>query len=172
MGEQDAALADHPKQGFGVGDGSNGTRSLLTPDRERAVMFKPVNHDHGQGTGDHLLSMAAARIRSRLHGIDTAAGFGGDEFVPMMNGIGQPDECEIAARHTTEAFRQPFTHAGIAARIGIGVGIAVAPRHGSDPPQRADVSDRAMCEAKKRGHGRYKMQPPPIELAVSDVPVG
>ena len=106
-----------------------------------------------------------------MRGIDTVARFGGDEFVAMMSGISQPDECEHAARHIIEAFSQPFTHNAVTATIGVSIGVAVAPLHGRDPSQLLDMADRALYEAKNQGRNRYKMYQPKIELAVNNVPV-
>jgi len=47
--------------------------------------FKPLNDDHGHHAGDMLLIEVARRLNLCVREIDTAARFGGDEFVILLN---------------------------------------------------------------------------------------
>ncbi|MDJ0740202.1 MAG: GGDEF domain-containing protein [Gammaproteobacteria bacterium] len=134
--------------------------------------FKQVNDLHGHDTGDHLLMMAAARIRSRMRGIDVVARYGGDEFVALIQGADGIGECEHAARHVLEAFDQPFVVGAVAARIGISIGVAVAPAHGRSATRLLAAADRAMYRAKHGGSNRYVVYRPTVELAVNNDAAG
>lgn len=134
--------------------------------------FKRVNDDHGHEIGDNLLRIAASRIRTRMRGIDSVARIGGDEFVALMQGIDQTDECEHAARHIIEAFAQPFVYEGIEVRIGISIGIALAPADGRDATEILSVADQAMYRAKNHGRNRYERHPGPFDVAVTDCAAG
>lgn len=60
--------------------------SLLLIDLNR---FKSVNDQYGHLIGDELLKLFAARLRNQLRAEDTAARWGGDEFVVLINcGLG------------------------------------------------------------------------------------
>lgn len=47
--------------------------------------FKPLNDKHGHAVGDLLLIEVANRLKSCVREVDTAARFGGDEFVVILN---------------------------------------------------------------------------------------
>jgi len=134
--------------------------------------FKKVNDDYGHEVGDELLKIAASRIRSRMRGIDAVARIGGDEFVAVMHGIGQASECEHAARHIIEAFAEPFAHRGIEVRIGISIGIALAPEGGGDAAQILSAADHSMYQAKKRGTNRYAMHREVFATPAADCAAG
>lgn len=130
--------------------------------------FKQVNDAHGHELGDRLLKMAASRIRGRLRGVDTVARIGGDEFVALLHGVSEPDECEHAARHIIEAFSEPFVHRDVQADIGVSIGVALAPVDGREAGQILGAADRAMYRAKSRGSNRYELQPAPPGLALAE----
>lgn len=46
--------------------------------------FKPLNDMHGHHVGDALLEEVARRIKNSVRAMDTAARFGGDEFVVLL----------------------------------------------------------------------------------------
>jgi diguanylate cyclase (GGDEF)-like protein len=51
--------------------------------------FKPLNDIHGHAIGDLLLIEAANRIKNCLRESDVVARFGGDEFVMILNDLGE-----------------------------------------------------------------------------------
>lgn len=134
--------------------------------------FKKVNDEHGHDLGDNFLMMAAARIRTRMRGIDTVARLGGDEFVALMQGISNSDECAHAAHHIIEAFEKPFVHNNIDAAIGISIGVAIATTNGRTPTQLLNAADQAMYRAKKRGRNCYEICPERIELVLHKGTIG
>jgi diguanylate cyclase (GGDEF)-like protein len=67
--------------------------------------FKPINDIHGHAVGDLLLEDVARRLRNCVRETDTAARFGGDEFVALL---GELDTDPALARHQAE---------GIAAKV-------------------------------------------------------
>jgi diguanylate cyclase (GGDEF)-like protein len=56
--------------------------SLLLIDLNR---FKYINDQYGHLAGDELLKLFATRLKRQLRGEDTAARWGGDEFVVLLN---------------------------------------------------------------------------------------
>lgn len=113
--------------------------------------FKQVNDVHGHGSGDTFLMMAASRIRGRIRGVDSIARMGGDEFVGLLHGIAEQDEAIQVARHIIEAFESAFVHDEIATKIGISIGICIAPENAHSADDVLHKADRAMYRAKNRG---------------------
>src|SRR2546428_1507948 len=55
--------------------------------------FKPINDTHGHEAGDRLLVALAGRLQDGLRASDTAARFGGDEFMILCEDV--PDEQDV-----------------------------------------------------------------------------
>ncbi|MFO1493337.1 MAG: diguanylate cyclase [Lysobacterales bacterium] len=65
--------------------------------------FKPLNDQHGHAVGDLLLIEVAQRLLHHIRGADTAARFGGDEFVVLLTQLSEQTD---AAHRQAEQFAQ------------------------------------------------------------------
>jgi diguanylate cyclase len=63
--------------------------------------FKKFNDTWGHATGDQVLRLVAQCFKSNVKGRDTAARFGGEEFVVILPGTSLPN-----ARHVAEQIRR------------------------------------------------------------------
>jgi diguanylate cyclase (GGDEF)-like protein len=115
--------------------------------------FKTVNDMLGHSAGDALLQAVADRLKSVLRVGDTAARFGGDEFVVVQSGVQRPDEARLLARRIVRVLSAPYNLDGEEAWIGVSVGIALAPRDGLDLEGLAARADAALYRAKHKGRG-------------------
>jgi diguanylate cyclase len=115
--------------------------------------FKTVNDLLGHSAGDALLQSVAERLESILRVGDTAARFGGDEFVVVQIGIRQPDEARLLAHRIIRVLGAPYSLDGQEARVGVSIGIALAPRHGLGLEGLASRADAALYQAKHKGRG-------------------
>ena len=70
--------------------------------------FKAVNDRHGHEAGDTLLVGVAKRISSVLRTGDTAARFGGDEFVVLCEDVDSDHEVVAVAQRIAESLAEPF----------------------------------------------------------------
>jgi diguanylate cyclase (GGDEF)-like protein len=70
--------------------------------------FKVVNDSLGHEVGDLLLTVVAQRLGRCLRPEDTLARFGGDEFVVLLEAVGDPAEAVRVAERITEELRRPF----------------------------------------------------------------
>jgi diguanylate cyclase (GGDEF)-like protein len=119
--------------------------------------FKPVNDSHGHAVGDTLLKSVGARLAGLLREGDLAARLGGDEFVVLQVGCVSAEDAEFLARRILRALTMPFDIAGHDIRVGVSLGVAVAPRDGSDSATLLRAADAALYRAKKRGRGTFTM---------------
>lgn len=119
--------------------------------------FKIVNDTHGHAAGDQLLRMAADRLKRVLRDSDVAAPIGGDEFVVVAEKLNEERALKLGeALIGAIASSYDFGN-GTTAEIGVSVGIAMAPEHGTDFAELLAVADAALYEAKSAGKSRCCM---------------
>lgn len=126
--------------------------SLLYLDLDR---FKPVNDTYGHHVGDQLLQAVARRLRSATREEDRIARLGGDEFAIIRGSSTDRAELQATAERLVQALGQPFSIDGHRVRIGVSIGIAVAPEDGDTAEQLTRNADQAMYRAKNEGRHRY-----------------
>jgi diguanylate cyclase (GGDEF)-like protein len=119
--------------------------------------FKVVNDSLGHDAGDRLLVDVAARLSGALRAGDTAARFGGDEFVILCEDIsGEQQAIEVAER-LAGALRAPFTLGSEEVFVHTSMGISLATDAGARPEALIRDADAAMYRAKDRGGGIYEV---------------
>ncbi len=127
--------------------------ALLFPDLDG---FKPVNDAHGHDIGDALLQQIAQRLKGCVREVDTVARVGGDEFVIILNEIGNREHAAGAARKILAAIAQPCLLSGKTCTVGGSIGIAMSPGDGRDADTLIKKADDAMYMAKKSGKGCHR----------------
>jgi diguanylate cyclase (GGDEF)-like protein len=127
--------------------------AVLTIDLDR---FKNVNDALGHQVGDLLLMEVAQRIRKVARVQDTAARFGGDEFVLLLDDMRDPAEAGRVAERLVAAIAAPYEFDGHRVLIGASIGIALAPQHGHQADDLLRNSDLALYLAKTEGKGQYR----------------
>ncbi len=127
--------------------------------------FKQLNDLHGHAVGDQLLIEAARRLRNCVRSTDTAARFGGDEFVLMIGALEADRSSANARAHAiAEKVRaeliEPYmlrVAAGdgeerlIEHRCSISIGVSLFCGQDETRDDVLRLSDRAMYEAKAAG---------------------
>jgi len=116
--------------------------------------FRDINETLGHDHGDAVLKEVAARLVDLSDGSWTTARLGGDEFailVPDSRGLGAAvRSAEVIARTFEE---HPFHIAGLVIEVGVRVGVAMHPDHGTSAQQLLRRAEIAMRAAKGR-HAR------------------
>jgi diguanylate cyclase (GGDEF)-like protein/PAS domain S-box-containing protein len=119
--------------------------------------FKNVNDTLGHPVGDALLQAVADRLRACISQTDIAARFGGDEFAIIQPApMPQPDAASELASRIVRIIGEPYEIDGQQIIIGASVGIAIAPRDGTDPDTLLKNADMALYTAKADGRGVYR----------------
>jgi diguanylate cyclase (GGDEF)-like protein/PAS domain S-box-containing protein len=117
--------------------------------------FKVINDSLGHTSGDDLLRHAADRITGAIRADDTAARFGGDEFVIVCDDVSVATISTIA-EDVLEALGELCVIGNQEMNVTASVGIAIADAH-STPESLLRDSDAAMYRAKDRGRGRIEV---------------
>jgi diguanylate cyclase (GGDEF)-like protein len=124
-------------------------------DQRRAVLFidvdgfKQVNDVYGHLVGDQVLGEVARRIAACVRDEDCVARFGGDEFLVLLERIGDCDEFAPVVRRIQAAFARPISFPQGEVTLSVSVGAARAGHDGGSPETLIDAADRAMYAAKR-----------------------
>jgi diguanylate cyclase (GGDEF)-like protein len=134
-------------------ESSGGQTAVLMLDLDG---FKPINDTFGHAAGDQALMECAERMGSVIRSGTMLARVGGDEFAVILPSIASLDEPAGLARRIVGAFAEPFVFGDTAARLGIGVGIAVAPDDGMEHDKLVRRADLALYRAKAIGQSSIR----------------
>jgi len=144
-------LADRIGQAINQVDAVGGYLAVMFIDLDG---FKPVNDAFGHHMGDQLLRAVGSRLRGSLHGQDTLARIGGDEFVLLVS-LEEPAYAKGIAAQQVHLISQSFEVAGHALQISASIGIALYPGNGIDQNELLMNADAAMYHAKSIGKNGY-----------------
>lgn len=150
-------------------DRSGGRAAIVFIDLDN---FKPLNDRCGHGVGDLLLIEVARRLTTNLRRVDTAARFGGDEFVVLVTGLdGEEARARGQAAMVAEKLRavlaEPYRlHSARAAgesvvehRCTATAGVVVFAGDPADPAELLDRADATMYAGKRAGRNTVLMDP-------------
>ena len=137
------AIREHLRTG-GVG-------ALLSLDLDH---FKAINDTFGHSTGDDVLVAAAARLQGLVRPGDLVARLGGDEFAVLIRSVADCTQVDALAHRLLVAFSHPCDVRGRRHFVGLSVGIALFPEHGTDVDELLGNAALAQYEAKAAGRGR------------------
>lgn len=132
--------------------------------------FKSLNDTHGHVAGDLLLLEVGRRIKGCLRETDTAARFGGDEFVVMLTELDKDKavseiQAAIVGKKIRAALSEPYvftiTHDGqadtmVEHRCTGSVGVTMFVDHDFGQDDIMKRADAAMFEAKKAGRNQIR----------------
>ena len=114
--------------------------------------FTELNDRFGHQVGDEVLREVAQRLRNTLRGEDAVARLGGDEFAVILHRVRTPEEVHAAALRVHQAFATPlYVDGGPPVDVGVSVGEAISPAHGTTIDALVKHADAAMYEQKARG---------------------
>ncbi|MDX1588276.1 MAG: diguanylate cyclase [Oleiphilaceae bacterium] len=129
--------------------------------------FKGVNDSLGHQAGDQVLQSVADRLREHLRTGDIAVRLGGDEFVLILKT--ERDKAfwlmkQMASRLLPAISTPMALTGGQTAKVGISLGAAWWPDHGSTIETVKEHADQSLYQAKASGRNRlviYQSESPP-----------
>ncbi len=143
---------------------ATGTLALLLLDLDH---FKAVNDTLGHAAGDSVLREVAARMGQVLGSTPVLARLGGDEFAVLV----EEDACAHAAALAEQliaAVQAPIALGEQQAEVGLSVGVALAPAHGSDEETFLKHADLALYHAKAEGRGVVRVYEPAMDAVANE----
>ncbi|MCC8963804.1 EAL domain-containing protein [Bradyrhizobium sp. Pear76] len=129
----------------------------VTADSQLAVLyidideFKGVNDSLGHMVGDDLLKSVARTLSGVIGDGDFVARLGGDEFAIVQTGVRSEVEVTDLVARIYEVIRSPYQCLGHQVTTDASIGIALAPKDGTDLDQIMKNADLAMYAAKSAG---------------------
>lgn len=129
--------------------------------------FKEINDTLGHNVGDELLREVSRRLRKIVRAEDTVARMGGDEFVIVLQGLGEASISSFAEKLRT-ILEPAFFWGSQSIDISASTGIALFPSHAEDAGSLIRYADIAMYMAKRSGRN-YAVYSPDQEQVSRDM---
>ncbi len=133
--------------------------------------LKRVNDTYGHQAGDLVLQTLAQRFQGCLRDHAMLARLGGDEFCAVLPRIRKRGQAETIAARFVEVARQPIPINDQDVCVGVSVGIALFPTHGTAGDALICAADTALYEAKKGGRGRFAFASVPNQQSMVSLPL-
>jgi diguanylate cyclase (GGDEF)-like protein len=129
--------------------------------------FKQVNDTQGHAAGDALLKAFGTRLLAVARRHDTVARLGGDEFAMLVRGVADEAGLRPLLHRLLAALKEP-AQPGASSPAGplrASMGVAFAPRDGTDVDDLLNHADIALYSAKRAGGGGYRVFDPVLAEA-------
>jgi len=148
--------------------GSFGALMMLDLDH-----FKSINDTQGHDTGDRLLVEVARRLRECLRHDDTVCRLGGDEYVVLLEGLGDDEQvaagrAENVAEKLRDALQQPYAIAGGETEYfsSTSIGLALFGGAAASAEVLLKQADVALYQAKDSGRNAARFFNPAMQSAI------
>jgi diguanylate cyclase (GGDEF)-like protein/PAS domain S-box-containing protein len=118
--------------------------------------FKRLNDSLGHDVGDLLLQEVARRLQKNVRQVDTISRIGGDEFVLLLQDIGQ--DADAARKHAAivafkilASLNEPYELPATTYRTTPSIGVCLFSGEHDTPAELLKNADTAMYVAKQKG---------------------
>jgi diguanylate cyclase (GGDEF)-like protein len=118
--------------------------------------LKAVNDTLGHVAGDALIKETAGRLNSALRTDDFLGRLAGDEFIIILNGVGDRKGLEPIILRINAAVDEEFIFERTSLRPSVCIGVSVFPKHGRTGTELIQSADKAMYDLKRESDYRKK----------------
>ncbi|MFC7205483.1 putative bifunctional diguanylate cyclase/phosphodiesterase [Comamonas endophytica] len=164
-------LLDRLQQALGAGARRQRSGALLMLDVDN---FKTLNETRGHDQGDALLRQVATRLREAVDGAHTVGRQGGDEFVVVLEDLGEdPVQAAAMAQEVGQtilrALRQPYVlDDGQDCHATVSIGATIFQGLDDTVDELLRRADLAMYQAKKAGRDTLQFFDPRMQQVVRE----
>jgi len=160
-------LADRLRQAMIDTDEDQSLLSVVCLDLDN---FKEINDQFGHKTGDDILRRVGKKLLACLGVDDTLARMGGDEFVAILPGLSDANDCFPIVKRLLASASEAFTIDNERIQVSASVGISLYPQQdksvGAD--QMLRQADQAMYHAKQSGKNQFHVFDSSYELRLRE----
>ncbi len=112
--------------------------------------FKEINDAYGHRTGDNVLIEVSNRIKKAIGPKDFAARLGGDEFAVIVCATASKQYITSLKNALEKAIKTPINIDNTTHHIGVSIGIAHYPQHGTNYEDLLHHADQEMYKNKNK----------------------
>jgi diguanylate cyclase (GGDEF)-like protein len=137
--------------------------------------LKPINDTFGHHYGDRMLRAVGELIQSGIRTIDSAARYGGDEFVVLLPETDPTGGFVVAEKLRDSISKARLDANGRSVQSTVSIGVVAYPDDGENAEQLLMAADATMYESKRKGKNRVVARAPaharkPVEPASRRAP--
>lgn len=118
--------------------------------------FKHINDSQGHDAGDQVLRWVSQQLKACLRPYDRLARIGGDEFTVILDSLANTSDAASVAHKLIEQVSGEQQADGMRFTLGVSIGIACLPAHGSSIEDVLRAADTAMYAAKRGGRRQFR----------------
>ncbi len=133
------------EQSISVASNNGEQLALMYMDLDK---FKEVNDTFGHEIGDELLKQFAKRLEDNMRDSSVHCRIGGDEFLILINDIGNVDDISRIAERLYNVLQEPYYINGHTLKTTASIGISLYPQDGDNSRRLIKNADKALYIAK------------------------
>jgi diguanylate cyclase (GGDEF)-like protein/PAS domain S-box-containing protein len=118
--------------------------------------FKAINDSYGHEAGDQALIEGARRMARSVRTGDTVARVGGDEFVILLWGLKDRDECDQTLSRVVADIASIQSLGPLDVALTVSIGVSLFPVDGTDVSSLMAQADSAMYQSKAAGGSQWR----------------
>lgn len=135
--------------------------------------FKILNDTLGHDAGDQLLVEVARRLATCVREGDTISRFGGDEFMLMLNDLGENNletvaQIKVVGEKIMATLNRPYMIYGVEHHSTPSIGVTLFFGGDNSVDELMKQADIAMYQAKSEGRNRLRFFDPEMQAALSE----